>query len=70
MLCRAKQGLSAPPPLWLDETIVWENIWKTRDKWTDKELLTSLDYVNGYRVAEGKPAIKIEELESYLKQRK
>ncbi|WP_370899423.1 zincin-like metallopeptidase toxin domain-containing protein [Chryseobacterium gossypii] len=57
-------------PLWEDETMVWEAIWKTKEKWTKTELIDSYEYMNKYREEAGISKIIIEEMEELLKLKK
>ncbi|MFP3597768.1 zincin-like metallopeptidase toxin domain-containing protein [Chryseobacterium sp. SIMBA_029] len=57
-------------PLWEDETIVWDAIWKTKEKWTKIELVDSYEYMNKFREESGISKIFIDEMEELVKLRK
>lgn len=57
-------------PLWEDETIVWDAIWKTKEKWTKIELVDSYEYMNKFREESGISKIIVEEMEELVKLRK
>lgn len=44
---------------WQKETYVWEQIWSRKRQWTNKELQTSLNYVNRERIKAGIQPLKI-----------
>jgi len=54
-------------PEWEDETYVWEQIWKTRKRWSKKELVDSFIYVNEKRSEYGANMIINEEMEELLR---
>lgn len=58
-------------PLWEDETIVWDAIWKTKHRWTKKELLDSYEYLNDkIRIPLGQEKLIIDEMEELVKLKK
>ncbi|WP_294271305.1 zincin-like metallopeptidase toxin domain-containing protein [uncultured Chryseobacterium sp.] len=58
-------------PLWEDETMVWDAIWKTKEKWTKRELVDSYEYLNDkIRIPMGQPKLVIEEMDELVKLRK
>lgn len=58
-------------PLWEDETMVWEAIWKTKEKWTKRELVDSYEYLNDkIRIPMGQPKLVIDEMEELVKLKK
>ncbi|WP_165835377.1 zincin-like metallopeptidase toxin domain-containing protein [Chryseobacterium viscerum] len=57
-------------PLWEDETMVWDAIWKTKEKWTKIELVDSYEYMNKFREESGISKIFIDEMEELVKLRK
>lgn len=58
-------------PLWEDETMVWDAIWKTKEKWTKRELVDSYEYLNDkIRIPMGQPKLVIEEMDELVKLKK
>lgn len=58
-------------PLWEDETMFWDAIWKTKEKWTKRELVDSYEYLNDkIRIPMGQPKLVIEEMDELVKLRK
>ena len=53
-------------PNWKKEELVWERIWKTKDKWTEEELVDSYKYYKETAKDEIGKWYKVKELESLL----
>ncbi|MGG8496204.1 zincin-like metallopeptidase toxin domain-containing protein [Tenacibaculum sp. TC6] len=56
-------------PNWKKEELVWERIWKTKDKWTEEELVDSYVYYKKSCRAQMEEAKRVGDLEELLQKR-
>ena len=52
---------------WKLEELVWEKIWKSKNRWTEKEIIDSYEYYRATCNKEGAVYKKIDELEKIIK---